>query len=33
MIFEEWDDKGLLEMNGKVPVDRERFTMVVIMGR
>ena len=26
-------NKGLLEMNGKVPVDREIFTMVVIIGR
>ena len=33
MFFEEWGNKGLLEMHGKVPVDRTRFTMVVIIGR
>ena len=33
MVFEEWSNKGLFEMNGKVPVDRERFTMIVIIGR
>ena len=31
--MEEWGNKGLLELHGKVPVDRERLTMVVIIGR
>ena len=32
-FFEEWGNKGLLNCMGKVPVDRERLTMVVIIGR
>ena len=31
--FEEWGNKGLLEVNEKVPVDRERFIMVIIIGK
>ena len=33
MVFEEWDNKGLLELHEEVPVDRERLTMVVIIER
>ena len=33
MFFEEWGNKGLLELHGKVSEDRERLTMVFIIGR
>ena len=33
MVFEEWGNKGLLEMHGESTCRWERFTMVVIIGR
>ena len=33
MVFEKWGNKRLLEMNGESTSDRERFTMVIIIGR